>query len=168
LTSNESTEVNPDKVIAVIAPSPVRRAISVAMTFGLGGLLIYVTMAAPPAEILWQVFLLGIGLGALILAEKMRRATARRLILRIDGISDDLGRDLCRMSDVVGVDRGTFAFKPANGFLLRMKSRQAPGWAPGLWWRRGKFIGVGGAIPGQSGKVMAEAIAQIIAIGARD
>jgi hypothetical protein len=57
------------------------------------------------------------------------------------------------------VDRGTFAFKPSNGFLLRTETRQPRLWQPGLYWRTGRRIGVGGITRAAESKALADLIA---------
>ena len=57
------------------------------------------------------------------------------------------------------MDRGTFAFKPSNGFLLRTATKQPRLWKPGLYWRMGRRIGVGGITRAAEAKLMADVIA---------
>jgi len=152
--------------IAIISPSPVRRVISVSILFLLGFMVIYLSLANPPDQAILQVLLLVVGVGAIILGERMRRATALSLILTREALVDSSGRELCRLDQITGIDRGAFAFKPANGFLLRTNTKLGRSWSPGLWWRMGRRIGVGGATPGGQGKFMAEAIATHIALRA--
>lgn len=152
--------------IAIITPSPVRRFTAVSIVLMLGFFIIYLAFSSPPDSILWQGFLLVAGVGAVMLGDKMRRATALSIILTKDAITDSSGRLICRLDDITSIDRGALAFKPANGFLLRTKSRLGRSWSPGLWWRFGHRIGVGGATPSGQGKMMAEVIA--IRIDARE
>ena len=76
-----------------------------------------------------------------------------------EGLRDGNGRLLCRMDQIAGVDRGAFAFKPSNGFLVKLKEPMPRVWQPGLWWRLGRRIGVGGVTPAGQGKFMADMIA---------
>lgn len=148
---------------ATITPSPARRLVSITIILSLGVILIYLALSAPPASAMWQVFLLTLGVGALVLANKLRQATLTSIILTDDGLVNSLGVELCKIDDITGIDRGTFAFKPSNGFLIRTRFPQSRVWAPGLWWRMGRRIGVGGVTPAGQGKFMAELIAMRIA-----
>jgi hypothetical protein len=48
------------------------------------------------------------------------------------------GRQLFRVEDVDRVDNSAFAFKPAAGFLVHLKTPRV--YAPGLWWRSGRRV----------------------------
>jgi hypothetical protein len=63
------------------------------------------------------------------------------------------------MDGIRSVERGAFAFKPSHGFTLVMKEKQPRAWAPGLWWRLGRRVGVGGVTSAGQTKFMAEQIA---------
>ncbi len=149
-------------VLAILPASLPRRAIALVATSALGLFLIWIALSQPPATFGWRLFLLGAGGLILWLADAMRRATARRLELTRDELRDDQGRVLTRVADIRKVDRGTFALKPSSGFRLVL-TRSAPiAWAPGLWWRLGRNIGVGGMTTSAEGKYMAEVIAMMI------
>jgi len=81
------------------------------------------------------------------------------LVLSETELKDTAGNVLALLSDIEGVDRGMLAFKPSNGFVLRLKTSQPRAWAPGLWWRVFKRVGVGGVTPSGPTKFMAEQIA---------
>lgn len=148
-----------DDMVAQITPSPLRRAIAIGILATLGGMLIYLALSRPPAALVWQVFLLLTGGLVLYLAEQVRRATALTIELSDGRIVDSSGRELCRLDEIESVERGAFAFKPSNGFLIRLKSRKPGIWAPGLWWRTGRRIGVGGVTPASQAKFMSDLIA---------
>lgn len=151
-----------DEVLARVRATPARRVIALAMIYALGGILVYLAFAAPPQSLGWQAFLVVAGFAALWLAERMRRATAGEVLLTRDALTDGEGEVLCRMDQVVGIDRGMFAFKPSNGFVLRLAAPAPRRWAPGLWWRLGRRVGIGGVVPSGQGKFMAEMIAQLL------
>lgn len=149
-------------VYARAAASPGRRWLGVGMQYLLGLLILYVLFVQPPAAG-WAVVMAVVGVGALILGDSMRRATVRRLELHRDTLRDDTGLVIARIEDVVAVERGVFAFKPSNGFVLVMKEKGDRAWAPGLWWRAGRRVGIGGVLPQAETKFMAEVIATWIA-----
>lgn len=145
-------------IYATVQASPARRLFAYGVLFFLGALVIYTTLFQPPA-LHWLVFMLAFGTSMLWLAEKMRRATLSSLELTETDLRDSNGVILAEIADVRSVERGTFAFKPSNGFTLVMKTKKPRAWAPGLWWRFGRRVGVGGVtIAGQS-RLMAEQIA---------
>ncbi len=146
-----------EEVQARIDISQPRRWFGVGMLMFLGGLLIYVALASPP-ELHWQIFLLVTGAGALWLGEKMRRATSGYIEMTADVLRDQDGEVIARLDDIEQVERGFLAFKPSNGFLMKTKTPGSRRWEPGLWWRMGRRIGVGGVTPASQSKVMADMI----------
>lgn len=156
------------EVLCTITPSPARRLFGAAVLVALGAILIRLGFGAAPLALAVRVGLIALGAGALVLCAALWRATGAGLVLHRDRITDTAGRELLRIGDVVAVERGAFAFKPSNGFLLRLKGPQPRGWAPGLWWRLGRRMGVGGVIAGSEGRRMAEAIAALVARAGRD
>ena len=75
-------------------------------------------------------------------------------------LRDSDGVVLARLDQIIRVDRGAMAMKPANGFTLVLDARQPFGWAPGMWWRLGRRVGVGGVAVAHQAKFMAEVIAE--------
>ncbi len=153
---------NQDEVLAVVHASGGRRILGVGSIWILALLVIYVAIVNPPAPG-WQVFLFVVGGGAIWMAERMRRATARVIELTRAELRDTSGTVLTPVDQIVSVDRGMFAFKPSNGFLLKLSGKAPRVWQPGMWWRMGARIGVGGMTPGHQAKFMAEMISAMIA-----
>lgn len=151
-----------DEVLAQVTASAGRRVLGIGMLAVLAILVIYVAMASPPA-LGWQVFLIALGVTALMIAQAMWKATQHTLELTRTELRDDTGHVLVLLEDVSSIDRGAFAFKPSNGFLLRLKKPYARDWRPGLWWRVSRRIGVGGMVPMRPTKFMAETIALLLA-----
>lgn len=151
--------MNETNVQAQVAPSPGRRFLAVSMLVVLGTTMVYMTFTAPPVSVFWRLFLLVIGVAALFLADMLRRSTLLKIELTDEVLRDTSGRELCRLDNISAVERGAFAFKPSHGFLIRTKSPLPKAWAPGLWWRFGRKIGVGGVTPSGQAKFMAELIA---------
>ena len=150
----------PDKdgIYATVHASPVRRLFAYGILFVLGALVIYTTLARPPA-LHWMIFMLVFGVAMLWLAERLRRATTMAIELTEDELRDSSGTVLARIADVRMVERGALAFKPSNGFTLVMAKKKPRAWAPGLWWRVGRRVGVGGVTSAGASKFMAEQIA---------
>ena len=149
-------------VLAVVRASAGRRVLGLTALAALGILLIYVAFATPPT-FLAQVFLILVGGGALWLADAMRRATANAVELTETELRDSDGTVIARIEDIEGLDRGFFAFKPSNGFLIKVVAKSDNHWRPGLWWRLGRRIGIGGVTPGHQTKVMSELLAVMMA-----
>ena len=150
------------EVVAVVRASAGRRVLGLGALAILGILLIYVAFATPPT-FLAQVFLIAVGGGALWMADAMRRATANCVELTETELRDSDGTVIARIEDIEGLDRGFFAFKPSNGFLIKVAHKSDNHWRPGLWWRLGRRIGIGGVTPGNQTKVMSEILAVMMA-----
>lgn len=153
-------EMDPNEVLAVVQASQGRRLLGMGSLLLLGLMLIYIAVVQSPA-FEWRIFLLLLGVGTLWLADRMRRATSTRLELTETVLRDSDGTVIALIEEIDGMDRGFFAFKPSNGFLLRTMSKQSNEWRPGLWWRVGRRIGVGGMTSASQTKVMSEIIAAI-------
>lgn len=150
-----------DEVLAVVGASPVRRWMGIVMVACVGGMAVYVALSSAP-YLFWQAFLIVIGVLALALAEKMRRATELQLELTKDELRDTGGQVLARVDQIKGVDRGFLVFKPSNGFVIQTKEPGARCWRLGLWWRVGRRIGVGGVAPGHQTKFMSDMLAAML------
>jgi len=142
-----------------LGASASRRVIGVGAMLLLGGLLIYVALATPPASILWQAFLLAIGGFALWFSTRLWESTGHELVLTETALTDTDGTVVAKLEDIARVDRSMFAMKPSNGFLIILKAPQPRVWRPGLWWRWGKRVAIGGVTSASASKPMADVIA---------
>lgn len=147
-----------DEIVAILHSTPIRRYFAYGTIFGLGAMLVMLAFVQPPA-FGWQVFLIALGGGALVVAERLRRATLIGLILTETELRDTSGQVLATLDNIRAIDRGALAFKPSNGFILRLYKSETRVWAPGLWWRYSTRVGVGGVTPAGPAKFMAEQIA---------
>lgn len=144
------------EILAVLQASQPRRVLAVAMLAALGGLLIYLALTGGFPGLAVPALLILLGAAVLFLAQRILSATAGRLELTREALRDSRGEIVARVDEVAAVERGLFAFKPSNGFLVRTDRSLGARWRPGLWWRAGRRIGIGGVTPGPQGKVMAE------------
>lgn len=156
-----TNQIPSDEILATVEASAPRRWAGVGMLALLGFLLLWVAATNPPA-LHWQAFLIVLGGVSIWGARRMRRATEQRLELTVEGIRDSRGVVLVSVEDVEKIDRGTFAFKPSNGFMIRTKSSAARAWEPGLWWRLGRRLAIGGVTPGGQTKNMAEILSALV------
>ncbi|MEL7461299.1 MAG: hypothetical protein AAFX45_09505 [Pseudomonadota bacterium] len=132
-----------------------RRVVAVASVALLAAAAVYlaVTPGMPAGARVFLVALGGVvGWGAWAIA----KSTEVDLLLTRDGLWDAGGQMLAPMDSIVAVDRGVFAVKPPSGFVIRLNTTMPLGWAPGVWWRVGRRIGIGGAVSGPDAKAMAE------------
>jgi hypothetical protein len=119
-------------------------------------------MAHPPQALVGRLFLLVFGAAMLWATVRMWQATALGLELTGEELRDSAGQRLVHLSQVTAVSRGVFAFKPSNGFLLTLETPGPAAWAPGLWWRLGSRIGVGGVTGRHEARFMAEMLEDLL------
>lgn len=163
----DEDDADKGRVIARLYPSAPRRAFGTGILVALGVLVLWIAVATPPQALGWRLFMLAGGAAAIWGAVRMWQATACGLELTGTELREDGGRVLARLSEVRDVSRGPLAFKPSNGFLLTLDRPGARVWAPGLWWRVGRRVGVGGVTSRDEARFMAETIASLIGPGGR-
>jgi len=147
-----------EEILAVITPQPLRRGLAVGMMGALGALVLTVAAERPPQSPAFLIFLILFGAGALFLAWRLWQASAITLELTREELREagPDGRLLCRLDNVVKVERGLTAFKPANGFVVRLREPGSRVYAPGLWMRSGRRLAVGGVTSGAEAKSTAD------------
>lgn len=145
------------RVLMRLNPSAPRRVLGTGMLLALGGILVWVAFRHPPEAFGWQLFLLGFGAAVVWTAVRLWQSTTHGLELTTSELREmGGGRVLAPVSDILSVDRGPFAFKPTAGFAIRLRTPGPRAWAPGLWWRIGGRIGVGGVTHRHEARMMAE------------
>lgn len=147
-------------------PSAGRRILGVGILAVLGLLLLGLAALHMPGPTAPLMVLVLSGSGALGLGLRMHRATRACLELTQAGLFSSTGQMIAPFEAIVSVDRGAFAFKPSNGFVLRLSHGASAAWQPGLWWRLGRRVGVGGVVSAGQCREMAERIQAVLA--ARD
>lgn len=135
---------------------------AVGFSGALGTICLVLVLFRPPADPIWIALLIVLAAGALWLARGLARATRTQIILTRAGLHDGDGRVIAPMDNILGVERGAFAFKPSNGFLIVLSAPASSAWQPGLWWRVGRRVGVGGVTPSAGGRFMADALAALL------
>ncbi|WP_298857695.1 hypothetical protein [uncultured Sulfitobacter sp.] len=160
--TGEMPTFDPHEVLVTAGASAGRRFLGLGSLGLLGVMLIYIAIVQSP-EIQWRIFLLVLGVGSLWMVNRMRSATASRLELTETELRDSDGTRIALVEDIDVLDRGFFAFKPSNGFLMRTVKGGETEWRPGMWWRVGRRIGVGGMMPAHQSKQIAEILAIMMA-----
>ena len=140
----------------VLAPTGFRTATGMFVMGALGLLLLRTALGQP---IVSQALMVAGGLAALALALAMWRGQGDSLHWTQAGLTDSGGRVIAARDAIVRVDRNPMALKPSNGFTLHMADRQDRAWQPGLYWRIGRRVGVGGLTSPGVAKALADRIA---------
>jgi len=140
-----------------------RRMFGVLSITGLGITLLYIAAVYPPTILVALLTLILVGALFIWAGYRLYRSTDNTILLTREAITTQSGRVLCRLEDIAQVDRGFFAFKPSNGFLVLLKHPGERSWAPGMWWSFGKHIGIGGVTSPRQSKEMVSIIQILLA-----
>jgi len=155
--------MNKEDILAEVHLAPMRWGFGVLLMYVLGVILAVLAVRAPEIALGVRIILMALGAGALYLGERSRKIRYIHVILHADGLVDSSGTQITTLENIRSIDRGALAFKPSNGFLLRLHERGPRAWVPGLWWRMGRSVGVGGSTQSGQAKFMAEMIAARLA-----
>lgn len=151
------------EILTTVAASAPRRMMGIIVLALLGIVLVYAGVMQPPENLIWQLLLVAAGGVTIYMADRMRRASVTTLELTCEVLRESGGRVLARLDQIETVNRGMFAFKPSNGFVIITRQPQERHWTPGLWWRIGRRIGVGGVTPPAQTRYMAEMMQTLLA-----
>lgn len=158
-------------VILSIRPRMAQRVVSVAAMLAIAGLLGAVALGPSEHGPVWRLALLAAAAGFGLLAARFWAATSVAIELTQDALRTSGGVVLAPVAQIERVDKGVFALKPSNGVLIVTASPAPMAWQPGLWWRYGRRIGIGGATSSAQAKAIADTITLMMAEqedGARD
>jgi len=144
--------------LAKLEPSLGRRWFGVITLSAVGVLLLWIGFVQPPQSLFARIALPVVAVLFFWQAQWNLRVTKTGLVLTSEGLFDGKGQLVCALYNMMEVDRGVFAFKPSNGFLIRLHEREPRAWAPGLYWRFGRRLGVGGATNAGQARAMADII----------
>ncbi len=137
-----------------------RRGVAAGLVAGAGGALMIAANDVAGGAGLVLAVLGGVGV---VMAAVLWRASAGHVVLTEQGLFDHAGTCLAKLAEIDAVTAAPFAFKPSNGFTLMLNTPQTRLWVPGLYWRYGRRLGIGGVPAGQAARAMAERIAALIA-----
>lgn len=148
--------------IAALSVSAARRYFGSGVQLALGVLLVYIAVVMPEGGVFGRGVLLALGGLFFWLGYGYYVATQHGLVLTEDGLFESDGSAVIALQNIEKVDRGFFAFKPSNGFLIKGKEPMPRSWKPGLYWRLGRRIGVGGATSGKAARDFADVISILL------
>ncbi len=149
--------------LARIKVSQPRRMLGVASMGVLGVLLLDVAFSGRMSGAGLQAVMALCGALALWASVRVWKATERVLILHEDALVDSTGAVLARIDGIARIERGTFAMKPSNGFMIRLDQPGGLVFQPGLWWRLGRRVAVGGMTAGSQTKPVADMLSAAVA-----
>lgn len=151
-----------DEVLAELHPSLARRIAGVGSLVALGALAGLLGVEALQRSPVVGLGFFGLAGAAAFMAQRLWRSTQTYIQLTHDGLHDSAGRVLARLDDIRSVERGPFAFKPPHGFAVKVSTPGPRTVVPGVWWRFGRRVGVGGTTPPSQARFMAEVLSTLI------
>ena len=136
--------------------SKLKRLSGALLIFVLGTTLLFsVYKKSNPGYTVYESLFLLVGLILIFVSWRIGRARLTGIKLTKSGIYDLNDVKLCAILDINYIDRRTFAIKPANGFIIHLKNSAKSFWIPGLCWRIGKRLAIGGMLSKQECKAFA-------------
>ena len=145
-------------VILKIQPNSMRRIVSFIMLTLCAFVMISFAFTSTANSLVLRLVLICLGTAAIWQAQAGFRQSNAALILKREGLFDEYDTLICNLSNIAKVDRGWFSFKPSNGFLLHLHEPLSRKWVPGLYWRMGRRLGVGGSLSPAQTKEMSDKI----------
>ena len=122
-----------DSAIARLKASPVRRGFGLFVMMLLGFLLLYLTATIDAGFVHKAVLGWRRGGCAVDGARHAKGHSGATLSCVASGLYFEDGRVLAAMDDILRVERGVFAFKPSNGFVVSLQNKTERAWIPGLY-----------------------------------
>lgn len=155
-------QADEDGIYARITIAPARFYFAFGVQVLLGLVLIYMAFISA-AGLFGKIVIIALGVFMWFQANRLRQSLGCEIWLTDEGLVTNEGVILAPMDQITGVSRGAFALKPSNGFSVGLKESLGFLWVPGLWWRFGKRVGIGGVTGAGAAKFMAEQISFKIA-----
>lgn len=154
------TQPADDEILATLRATAFRRWIGIVLLCGFALMLGKAALELPADRLAIKLAIFALGLVSLVQAVLLWRATARGIELTADLLRETgpQGRVLARLADIARVDTGAFSYRPASGFLIHLNAPAGFAMVPGMWWRRGRRIGIGGVTSKAHGKIFAAEI----------
>lgn len=152
-----------DNIRLTLSPSRPRLWFAVGALAALTLALAWLALAQPLPGAGWRAGLLAACLPLVFAIRGLVGAGRRVLILTREGLFDSVAGEVARIGDIARVERGIFALRPARGFALRLARPLGRRWVPGLWWRFGRNLGVGGLTGAAETRLMAEVLDALVA-----
>lgn len=157
-----SLQAEPDETIIEIGASPLRRLLGAGALALICAILLwngYQNFIKSGSGLLLMLF----ALAGYYAAWRFWQSSSIRLVLTPTELRDSRGRLVANIADIVALQRDAFGIiKPTNGFVIATREKQPAAFIPGIWWRLGNRIGIGGLTGSGEGKAMAELLQELL------
>ena len=76
----------------------------------------------------------------------------------LSGLFNIDGSVICEIDDIERIDVSPYTFKSANGFIVILKTKSSFKSIPGLYWRLGKRLSIGGLVSKNESKFLSQTL----------
>ena len=140
------------RIIASLHVTPARRLTGLTVLASLTVLCVIIAVR----ESGFRALLIGaLAPGAAALTISIWRASGHQILLTPDGLFDSNGTIIAELADIARINDHILAVRPSNGLSLALTARKGAHWAPGLWWRWRRTVGIGGLTSAKQGRDLA-------------
>jgi len=151
-----------EEIIISLTPSLGRFWGAIIMVSAFGAFLLWIAASGAAGSTLATIVFVAFSGLSFFAAIRIHKTGLQGINLTQEGLFDTTGRMLCAMDQIGSLERSFFAFKPSNGFVIRLKEPMDRAWVPGLWWRFGRRLGVGGITSVSQARSMADTIVLLL------
>ena len=88
----------------------------------------------------------------------LKRYSKIGFLINQSGLFNLDGSIICKMDDIERIDISPYTFKSANGFIVILKTKSSFNLTPGLYWRLGKRISIGGLVSKSESKFLSQTL----------
>ncbi|MEO0344428.1 MAG: hypothetical protein AAF198_13420 [Pseudomonadota bacterium] len=145
--------------VDLVAPVAIGRKWFGVLSLGFPATLIVAIMIQGSiTHVLSAVILLAIAALFMWAAWRMWNAPHFGIVFDGDSLKTEDGATIAKMSEIQSVQVGLFVMRPSNGFMMMMKQPGIFPTRPGVVWRQGRRIGIGGILRSSEAKSIGRAI----------
>ena len=88
----------------------------------------------------------------------LKRYSKVGFLINQSGLFNLDGSIICEIGDIEIIDVSPYTFKSANGFIVILKTKNSFKLIPGLYWRLGKRLSIGGLVSKTESKFLSQAL----------
>ena len=88
----------------------------------------------------------------------LKRFSKVGFLINQSGLFNLDGSIICEIGDIEKIDVSPYTFKSANGFIVILKTKTSFKSIPGLYWRLGKRLSIGGLVSKTESKFLSQAL----------
>lgn len=151
-----------DPVLQSLSASKLRLVSILALLMIFAVIMVQIAVELPSDRMLAKAGLAVMGAVLVWQAVRVWTSSRHRIELTPSGLRwSKTGAYLAKIEEIKDVNTSIIAFRPATGFLVILHGTAPAATAPGLWWRVGNRLGIGGVTAKYEAKAMAEMLREM-------